>query len=228
MRSGQESRDCALVSVSAFHGSVILAASARIARAPGESLRSATLHGIHSRRWLCDGDDRRCAFCVPTRRGRKRRGISPFALCRPNWVAFTGNRWRRQETGAVWLWRGCPYRGAGREVAGANGVCLYAAGRCNHSGLRPAPRRGMGGWIRRDAARAARCCDHLCNRWRSRALGAEGGPQGRSCRLRGYPYERHPEFPLSATLGRASGRIRRQSHTTGWNRFPAPGRRWVS
>ena len=81
------------------------------------------------------------------------------------------------------------------QVAGAIGVRLHAAGRCCHPGLRPEPGRGLGGRIRRDAAGAARCRDHLCHRRRSRAPGAEGGPQGRSRRLRGHPYERHPSFP---------------------------------
>ena len=41
-------------------------------------------------------------------------------------------------------------------------------------------------------------------RRRSCAAGAKGGPQGRPRRLRRHPYERHPELPLSAAVGRAA------------------------
>ena len=73
------------------------------------------------------------------------------------------------------------------------------------------------------AAGATRRRNHLCAGGRSRAPGAEGGPQGRSRRLRGHPYERHPELPLSAALGRAAARVGGQSHAARWNRFPAAG-----
>ena len=94
------------------------------------------------------------------------------------------------------------------QLAGPIGVCLHAAGRCCHPGLRPEPRRGLGGRIRRGAAGAARCRDHLRRRGRSGAAGAEGGPQGRSRGLRRHPHERHPELPLSAAVGGAAASCR--------------------
>ena len=103
----------------------------------GKSLRSSALHRIHARRRLRDGDDRRCALCVSARRGRQRRGARPLALRRPDRLALAGDRRRRQEAWALRLWRRGPYHGAGREMAGAIGVCLHAAGRCCHAGLRP-------------------------------------------------------------------------------------------
>ena len=113
-----------------------------------------------------DRDDRRCALRVPARRGRQRRGAGPLALRRPDRLAVAGDRRRRQKAWALRLRRGGPYPGAGREMAGALGVCLHAAGRSRHSDIRPKSRRGMGGRIRRDAAGAARCRDHLRARWR--------------------------------------------------------------
>ena len=86
--------------------------------APGKSVRSSNLHGVHSRRRICDGYDYGCALCVPARGGRRRRGAGSFALRRPNRLAFTGDRRRRQKAGALWVRRRGPYRGAGREVAG--------------------------------------------------------------------------------------------------------------
>jgi hypothetical protein len=56
--------------------------------------------------------------------------------------------------------------------------------------------------------RAARRCDHLCRRGRSRAPGPAGDPQGRLRRLRGDPHERHPQLSLSACSGK-SGNSRR-------------------
>jgi propanol-preferring alcohol dehydrogenase len=62
------------------------------------------------------------------------------------------DRRRWQKAGALRLWCCGPYRGAGREVAGVIRIRLHAAGRRCHPGIRPAPRRDMGGRIRRDAA----------------------------------------------------------------------------
>ena len=72
---------------------------------------------------------------------------------------------------------------------GTVGVCFHAAGRCRDTGLRPASRSRLGGWVGRDAARAAGCGDHLCDCWRSRAAGPEGGQQGWPRGLRGHPHE---------------------------------------
>ena len=81
---------------------------------------------------------------------------------------------------------------------------------------------------RRDAAGATRCGDHLCDRGRSRAAGAEGGAQGRPRGLRRHPYERNPELSLSAALGRTAARFGRQSHAAGRTRFPSSGARSAS
>ena len=66
------------------------------------------------------------------------------------------------------------------------------------------------------AAGAARRRNYLCCRRRPRAPGAESRPQGRSRRLRGHPYERHPQLSLSAALGGAADRLGGQSSAAGW------------
>ena len=63
---------------------------------------------------------------------------------------------------------------------------------------------------------------------RPRAPGTESRPQGRSRRLRGHPYERHPQLSLSAAVGRAADRLGGQPHSgrmdwisCGWRRTSA-------
>ena len=131
---------------------------------PGESVRPAAVHRLHARRRLRDCDDRRCALCLSARRGRQRRGARAFALRRPDRLAIAGDRRRGKNARPLRLRRRGPHRCAGRAMAGTIGLRLHAAGRCCHPGVRPAARRGMGGRIRRDAARAARRGDHLCDR----------------------------------------------------------------
>ena len=115
---------------------------------------------------LRDGDNRRRALCLSARRGGKRRGACPLAVCRPDRLAFAGDCRRRRNAGALWLWRRRPYRGANCKMAGSIGLCLHPTGRSSRP--RPSPEAlgaDMGGRIRRDAAGAARCRDHLSRPW---------------------------------------------------------------
>ena len=191
--------------------------------------RGSTLHRLHARRGLRDRDDRGRALCISTRRGWQRRGACPFALRRTDRLAFAGDRRRGQEARTLRLWRRSAYRGTSCQVAGAIGVCLHAAGRCCRAGLRATPRRGVGGRIRRDAAGAARRRDHLCDRWRPRAPGTEGSPQGWSRGVRGHPYERHPAVSPMRCYGKSGSscrlpisHVRMESISCAWCR------RWAS
>ena len=91
--------------------------------------------------------------------------LAPLLVCRSDRLAFTGHRRRRQKGRALRIRRSRPHHRAGREVAGPIGVWLHAARRPCDTGLCAESRREMGRRIRRDAARAARCCDHLCDGW---------------------------------------------------------------
>ena len=70
--------------------------------------------GLHARRRLCHGDDRRCAIRVSPRRDGKRRRTRASAMRRLDRLALSEDRGRRQEAGNLRLRRRWAHRGAGR------------------------------------------------------------------------------------------------------------------
>ena len=107
------------------------------------------------------------------------------------------------------LRRGRAYRGAGgARTRAARSTPSRGPATPRHKTSRCEPRRGVGRRLGRDAARAARCRDHLRPGRRARAGGAPGRAQRRRGGVRRHPYERHPELPLRDPVGgaRASAR----------------------
>ena len=96
------------------------------------------------------------------------------------WRALVHGR-RGPHAGPVRLRRGGAHPGAGGGVAGPRGVRVHAAGRRRQPGLRAQPGRGLGRRLRRDAAAAAGCGDHLRRRsarwcrWRCRRCARAAG-----------------------------------------------------
>ena len=180
--------------------------------------------GLHARRRLRDGDDRRCALRVSARRGRQRRGARPVALRRPDRLAFAGDRRRRQEAGALRLRRRGPHRGAGREVAGALGVCLHAAREMSPT---QAFARSLGAtWAGGsdemppeplDAAIIFATVGDLV------PLALKAVRKGGRVVCAGIHMSDIPSFPYRCYGRSAQLRVGRQSHAAGWHRFPASG-----
>jgi hypothetical protein len=117
------------------------------------------------------------------------------------------------------LWRRGPCRGAGRQVAGTINVCLHAAGRCCHTGLRPAPGRDLSGSDEMppeplDAAIIFATVGDLL------PLALKAVSKGGRVVCASI---RHPELSLSSAMGREAARVGRQSQTAGWNRFSESG-----
>ncbi len=78
------------------------------------------------------------------------------------------------------------------QICHWQGRDVYAFSRSGDDGgttLRTRSRRRLGGRLGRAPARHARCGDHLCTGWRTRAGGVEGGAKGRPGRLWWYPHE---------------------------------------
>ncbi len=91
--------------------------------------------------------------------------------------------------GLLRLRRGGPYPRPGRRLRGSPHLRLHPGWRRGGPGVRPQPRRRLGGSVRRCTAGAARRGDRLRPRRPARPAGAGGRRPGRDGRLRWHPHE---------------------------------------
>jgi len=191
-----------VVSASAFRGLGHTCGVCPYSWRPGKSLRPPALQWLYR---MAVSRRRRSliALYVPARRGWQRRGHCPL-LC----AGLIG--WRslviqaRQKAGLYGF--GAAAHIVAQVAQWQGDRCLPSRGR--RCGTQAFARRlgcDLGGRIRRDAAAAARCGDHFCDRRRSRALALKAVRKA-SRRLRRHPHEDIPSS-LSLAMGRAAARV---------------------
>ena len=184
-----------------------------------EPLRAGGVHGTRPRWRLRGVRGRRRALLLPDPRRLPRRAGRAALVRGADRLPLAGVHRRRRAPRAVRVRRVGAHHRPGRGPPGPAGVRLHAARRSRDSGLRARARRGMGRWLGRAAARAARRRDHLCSRRAARPTSSESPRRRRRGRLRRDPHERHSSVPVRAALARALDPVGRKPH--------APRRRGV-
>ena len=128
---------------------------------------------------------------------RERRGCRRWhRRCARGLIGWRSLGWpARAETSVSTALAPPPISSPRSRVAGPRGLRLHASRAMSPHKTLPAGLALSGPAVRRIAARASRCRDHLCSRGRARTRGAESRTQRRAGGLRRHPHERHRGFP---------------------------------